>query len=66
LFSFTASGPFTIRLFTIKGREVRVLENVFEWDGRDQNGQLCEGGLYVYQIETGGRRVSGTVVLIED
>jgi len=65
LFSFTASGPFTIRLFNIKGREVRVLENVAGWDGRDQNGQLCEGGLYIYQITAEGRRISGTVVVIE-
>jgi hypothetical protein len=65
-FAFTVSGPYKIRIHTIKGREVRVLENLAEWDGRDQNGRLCEGGLYLYQIEANGRRVNGTLVLIED
>jgi hypothetical protein len=66
IFAFTAPGPYQIRIYTIKGREVRVLENLAQWDGRDQDGRLCEGGLYLYRIEANGQRVNGTLVLIED
>lgn len=56
----------TIRIMNIQGRVVRTLNNANppEWDGRNDAGHLCEGGLYIYQIESGGRRVTGKVVLI--
>jgi len=52
----------TVRL---KGRIVCNLKQETEWDGRDEGGQPCESGVYLYQIEAGGRRFSGTVVLIQ-
>jgi hypothetical protein len=55
----------TVRIFSIKGRKVRTLSNSLEWDGRDDSGKLCEGGLYIFQIETPGTRKSGQVVLIK-
>ncbi len=68
-FNFTLSDPnaaYRIRILSIKGRLVRTVTQAPEWDGRDEHGNMCEGGIYLYQIETEGRRVSGTVVLLEN
>jgi hypothetical protein len=54
----------TVKIFNIKGRKIRTLSNTLEWDGRDDSGRYCEGGLYIFQIEASGKRRSGQVVLI--
>ncbi|NTV51749.1 MAG: hypothetical protein HGA76_01860 [Candidatus Firestonebacteria bacterium] len=59
-----ASPRPSIRIVNLRGEKVRVLENARSWDGRDDSGRLCEGGIYFYQIETGAKPVSGSVVLI--
>lgn len=59
------NSRFEIKIFTIRGRCIRTINDVREWDGRGDNGQLVEGGLYIYQITADGQRVSGTVVLIK-
>lgn len=60
-------AAYTIHIFNTRGRVVRTIRNSSEpeWDGRDESGHLCEGGVYLYQIESGGRRVSGRVVLLK-
>ncbi len=66
-FSLPAPGAsFKIRILNVKGRLVRTLENTRDWDGRNNRGRICEGGLYLYQIVAEGGRISGTVVLMED
>jgi flagellar hook assembly protein FlgD len=62
----TNLGAVQIRIMNIQGRLVRTLINNSEWDGRDNSGKLCEGGLYIYQIENGRQRITGTVVLISE
>jgi concanavalin A-like lectin/glucanase superfamily protein len=67
-FNFQLNDPnqnYSIRIMSRNGRVVRILRNVNEWDGRNDSGNLCEGGLYIYQIEVGKQRVSGEVVLIK-
>lgn len=59
------NASFSIRIFTIRGRLIKTITDRMDWDGRNENGSIVEGGLYIYQIETEGRRVSGTVVLIK-
>lgn len=59
------NSTFKINIFTIRGRRIRTITDSREWDGRNDQGRLVEGGLYIYQIEAEGRRVSGTVVLIK-
>jgi len=56
--------PFTIRILNLRGRIVRTLRGEAEWDGRDDAGGRCEGGVYLYQIEAEGRRYGGTLSLI--
>jgi hypothetical protein len=68
-FSLTLGGsPHSciIQIMTIKGRVVRTLNNVQEWDGRDEQGRPCEGGLYLFRIEAENRRVNGTIVLLNE
>jgi len=68
-FNFHPAVPgasFTIRLMNLKGRIVRTLKNEFDWDGRDDSGNRCEAGVYLYQIETDGQRLGGTIALIQE
>ncbi|MCK5241357.1 T9SS type A sorting domain-containing protein [bacterium] len=55
----------TIRIMNIRGQVVRTIRNEKTWDGRSENGRLCEGGVYIYQIEAENKRVTGKVVLIK-
>ncbi len=65
LFSLdNANSYYKIRIFTIKNRLIRTLDNLREWDGRDNRGHALESGVYIYQIESGNRHESGTVVLL--
>lgn len=59
------NSSFQIKIFTVRGRCIRTITAEREWDGRNDSGQIVEGGLYIYQIEAEGKRVSGTVVLIK-
>lgn len=54
-----------ILIYNLRGHRIKTLENTQEWDGRDDSGRLVEGGLYLYQVEAEGERVSGTVTLIK-
>jgi hypothetical protein len=62
-----AQGDLTVRIFDLHGRQVRAITSTAgdaEWDGRDENGDLLRGGIYVYQMEIGGSFRVGTIVLI--
>jgi len=66
-FCFPSAAPgaaYTIRILNLRGRLMRTLRNEADWDGRDDAGNRCEGGVYVYQIEAEGRRYSGTIALL--
>ncbi|MCD4814568.1 T9SS type A sorting domain-containing protein [bacterium] len=54
---------YQIKIINLTGRVVRTLTTL-SWDGKDEQGNLCEGGIYIYQITSGEKRVSGKVVLI--
>jgi hypothetical protein len=64
-FDTSQSTEWTIRIMTMEGRIIRRLSNILEWDGRSDRGHLCEGGLYIYQIQAGSKRMSGTIVLLK-
>lgn len=62
-------GEFSVKIFDLKGRLVAELkaeggERKLTWDGRDKNGEVLESGIYIYQIQVGGRYKVGTIVLI--
>lgn len=38
--------------------------NSISWDGRDEYGDICEGGVYIFQLKVGNSRIGkGTVIL---
>ena len=39
------------------------LEQTLVWDGKDGDGQVVAGGIYIYQIEFQGKFATGTVVV---
>ena len=54
-----AEQPATLSIFDVSGRLVRRLTGPagagFEWDGRDEDGQLVSPGIYVHRLETTGQ-----------
>ena len=57
----------TLRIFDLSGtliREISIAEGVTPyWDGRNQDGVIVEGGMYIYQLKVGNEVVKGTIVL---
>ena len=59
-------ADFEVKIYDINGRLVRHLEGGRRvWDGSDEDGQIVEGGLYIYQIHSGEQIISGTVVVLK-
>ncbi|MFA5858126.1 MAG: carboxypeptidase regulatory-like domain-containing protein [Elusimicrobiota bacterium] len=60
-----------VRVYDIKGRSVRQMENVMvngtaaetSWDGNDNAGRAVPGGVYIYQIEAGGKVRTGKILV---
>lgn len=51
-----------VEIFDIGGHRVRTVYGTNPvWDGRDDNGEILESGVYIYQYEAEGKRVSGLV-----
>jgi len=58
----------TIRIYDITGKKIRTIEGEpYEWDGTDDDRNIVESGIYIYQFKAdvdGKRRlVSGTIVV---
>ena len=60
---FGLSGNFEIKIVDINGRQIRKLDNHNVWDGRKDNGEPVESGVYVYQVSTQdlSEKVTGTI-----
>ena len=60
------SADFTVKIYDLNGRLVKFLEDGRRvWDGTNEDGELVEGGLYIYQIKSGEQIISGTVVVLK-
>ena len=72
-YSLPATGPASLRLFDVSGREVRTLVNgpveagrhEAIWDGRDASGQKVPAGAYFYELNAGGKRATRRVVRLQ-
>ena len=58
----------TGEVFDIHGARVASLQpgtspDVLLWDGKDSDGQVVAGGIYIYQLEFQGKTATGTVVV---
>ncbi|MFH1368393.1 MAG: GH116 family glycosyl hydrolase [Elusimicrobiota bacterium] len=63
---FGVSGDIKINIYDVKGAKVRALENGLSiWDGKDENGDIVEGGVYIYQIKTETQLISGTILVVK-
>jgi hypothetical protein len=62
-------GTIRVRIYTVHGalaQEVSVQNTgnqyLAEWDGKNTRGQV-EQGIYIYQVEIGGRAYNGAFVI---
>ncbi len=63
-----ASGEFTVLIYSIDGSLVKTLtampgETVLTWTGRDENAEIVESGVYVYQLQVGESFETGTLIV---
>ncbi|MBI4396304.1 MAG: T9SS type A sorting domain-containing protein, partial [Elusimicrobia bacterium] len=62
------SEEVTVRIFDIRGAVLRRNlpregGNIAVWDGRDMDGEIVPAGVYLYQIEVGGKIETGTMAV---
>lgn len=74
VFTLPAAAPVTLRIVDATGRCVRTLlaaaprlagEQRVSWDGRDDAGRRLPSGAYLYELETGGSRAAGKMLLLK-
>jgi len=58
------NAQFTIHIYDITGRKIKTLRRDKIWDGRDENGKIVEGGIYIFQLGSETEIISGTVVVV--
>ena len=63
-----AEGEFIVLIFDVTGVLVRELKadpggRELEWDGKDEDGEIVESGVYVYQMQVGGSFKTGTLIV---
>ncbi len=63
-----AEGEFFVLIFDIDGAMVKELrggpdDNELEWDGKDEDGEVVESGVYVYQMQIGDSFKTGTIIV---
>jgi hypothetical protein len=59
--------PASGEIFDLQAAKVATLAPArlgLQWDGRGPGGRVVPGGVYIYQIRVGSRRVNGTVVVV--
>ena len=56
-----------VHIFDVRGRRVRTINastnSPTQWDGRNDGGSIVDSGVYIYQYESQGSRVSGVIVV---
>ena len=63
-----AEGEFTVLIFDINGGLVSELKGdagarQLEWNGEDEDGNVVESGVYVYQMQVGESFKTGTIIV---
>ncbi|MCG9126947.1 fibronectin type III domain-containing protein [Candidatus Poribacteria bacterium] len=61
-------GEFSVLLFNLNGVLIRSLmaqigETELKWDGKNENGDIVESGIYLYQLQVGDSYKTGTIIL---
>ena len=71
-FSLPEAGAASLGVYDMSGRLVRTLVSGslgagghrFDWDGRDEEGALLPGGVYLYRLENGSRNLNRKVMML--
>ena len=71
-YALPQTGPVSLRIFDVVGREIRTLVNgvesagykIEEWDGRNSSGRQVASGIYIYRLESGSFVKSRKMMLI--
>ncbi|MEW6555867.1 MAG: lamin tail domain-containing protein [Elusimicrobiota bacterium] len=53
-----------IELYDITGKKIRTLNDVASWNGRDDDGNPVESGIYIYRVETVTGKVNTGAVVV--
>jgi len=62
-------GQFSVKIYDIDGALVKEFvaiggERDWKWNGKDENGEYVESGIYIYQIQVGdGKPAVGTIIV---
>jgi hypothetical protein len=63
-FSWEGAVDPEVVIYNLHGRVIRRLHQTRVWDGKDEGGRNCEGGIYIYVLEGEQQRLRGSVVLV--
>ncbi len=63
-----AEGEFSVLLYNLNGVLIKSLlaelgETELKWDGKNENGEIVESGIYIYQLQIGESFKTGTIIL---
>jgi hypothetical protein len=72
-FELDKGGPATLRIYDVSGRLVRTLVHRHmvsgfhskQWDGRDAKGRSVASGVYFYQLQAGGKKLTKKMILLK-
>jgi hypothetical protein len=59
--SFAPNDGQRVEIFDLQGNLIRAFVSPGPWDGRDENGRLCDPGFYVWKIEDA---CQGSIVVV--
>ncbi len=52
-----------IIIYDVTGKKIRTITGIDVWDGRDDDGNIVESGLYIYKFESNGTIVNGMIAV---
>jgi hypothetical protein len=72
-YALSQSGQISLVIYNLLGQKVRSLVNSFvsagyyevTWDGRDENGQSVQSGVYIFRLQTGTTALVKKMMLIK-
>ena len=72
-FDLPKNSNVTLKIYNILGQEIRTLlqsdvsvgHKLIQWNGKDNNGQIVNSGIYIYELTAGNFRDSKIMVMIK-